>query len=595
MPRPVAKTKIRRGTRIIRAYLQPYRRALISIVALSIAAAAVNAVIPFLAGRIIDALTEPSRTARLGSFTLPLPVALILAWLSVRALGDLADWQKSTRQERLSAIFHADYLVQAFSRLLEFPLSFHKRYRIGEVMERINRGANWIDQIVSRILIEFMPDFLSILIAFGLVFYIEPRLALLLVGALLVYAILLWRTTPRLSELSGRMNRAYSQAFGYAADRVLNVQAVKQATAEPREKREFYKFFQSRAAGLWAKYMWIWERLNFAQRIIITTTQVSIFLVSFHLIRQGALTIGELVAFNGYAALVFGPFAFLSRNWDTIQVGFSAVDRAERLLEQLPERYEPEGAVILREIQGEVEFRKASFAYGRGQAKVLDNVSFAVPAGSVVALVGESGVGKSTLVDLISGYYQPTKGAVLVDGHDLMGLNLRALRERISVVSQEIMLFNDTVGANIRYGKFGASEEEVREAARRAHADGFIEKFPKKYNQLVGERGIKLSAGQKQRVAIARAILRDPKILILDEPTSALDARSEALIAESLAELMAGRTTLIIAHRLSTVRKADMILVLDKGRIVERGRHDELIQIPQGVYRKLYELQIGLK
>ena len=595
MARAPSKTKILRGVWIIRAYLRPYRTTLTFIVVFSIVAAAVDALIPLLAGRIIDSLISPGRTVEIGAFAPPLTVGLILLWLIARLVGDIASWQKAARQERLSAIFHADYLVQAFSRILEFPLSFHKRYRLGEVVERLHRGANWIDQIVSRILIEFLPDFMSIVLAFGLAFSIEPRLAPVLVVAVALYSILLWRTTPRLGELSFRMNKAYTQAFGYASDLILNVQAVKQATAEPRERRELFKFFQSRAAGLWTKYMRIWERLNFAQRIIITATQVTIFLFSFSLIQQGALTVGELVAFNAYAALVFGPFTFLTRNWDTIQIGFSAIDRAERLLGRAPERYEPASAVVLKDIQGEVTFKSVSFSYGRGRAKVLDSVSFVVSAGSVVALVGESGVGKSTLVDLVSGYYQPTGGAVRVDGHDVKTLDLRKLRGRIAVVPQEVILFNDTVGANIRYGRFGASERDVREAAQKAHADEFIGRFSKKYDQLVGERGIKLSVGQKQRIAIARAILRDPRILILDEPTSALDAKSEAVIQQSLTELMAGRTTFIIAHRLSTVRRADIILVLDKGKIVERGKHEELIQITDGVYRKLYELQIGLK
>jgi len=226
---------------------------------------------------------------------------------------------------------------------------------------------------------------------------------------------------------------------------------------------------------------------------------------------------------------------------------------------------------------------------------VLIEVSFHAAAGKSVALVGESGVGKSTLCDLCSGYFQPSKGKILIDGHNVRRLDLKFLRSQIAVVPQELLLFNDTIKANIRYGSFGASDAAVMSAAKKAHADDFIQKFPRKYSQLVGERGIKLSVGQKQRIAIARAILRNPRILILDEPTSALDAKSEAIIRESLVALMAGRTTFIIAHRLSTVRRADMILVLDKGRIVERGRHEELIQIPDGVYRKLYELQIGLK
>jgi len=235
-----------------------------------------------------------------------------------------------------------------------------------------------------------------------------------------------------------------------------------------------------------------------------------------------------------------------------------------------------------------------SFSYGARQKKVLENISFEVRPGEVVALVGESGVGKSTLVDLVSHYYRPTGGHIYIDGHDVSRLDLYMLRSHIAVVPQEPLLFNDTVKNNIRYGNFSASDEEVEQAAKLAYAKDFIANFPQKYNQLVGERGIKLSVGQKQRIAIARAILRSPSILILDEPTSALDAKSEDFIQKSLEFLMEKRTTFIIAHRLSTVRKADMILVLEKGRIIEKGTHEDLLRIPKGVYRRLYEFQIGL-
>lgn len=323
-------------------------------------------------------------------------------------------------------------------------------------------------------------------------------------------------------------------------------------------------------------------------------TQLAIFILSIIFIQRGEMTIGELVMFNGYAFMLFGPFVRIGRNWQVIQNGLITLGRAEKILVHPSEIYTPKNAVILSDIKGQVVFRNVSFAYQKKQSKVLDNISFDIKPGEVVALVGESGVGKSTLVDLISGYYYPTSGKILIDGHNLKNLDLKFLRSKIGVVSQEVVLFNDTIKTNIRYGKFSISDKKVIEASKKAYADEFIQLFPKKYEQIVGERGIKLSVGQKQRVAIARAILRDPRILILDEPTSALDAKSEKFIQESLKELMRNRTTFIIAHRLSTVRKANRIFVLDKGRIVEEGKHEELIKIPNGVYRQLYELQIGL-
>jgi ABC-type multidrug transport system fused ATPase/permease subunit len=250
--------------------------------------------------------------------------------------------------------------------------------------------------------------------------------------------------------------------------------------------------------------------------------------------------------------------------------------------------------VILSDLKGEFVFENVSFAYQKKQNKIMDGISFKVKPGEIVAFVGESGVGKTTIIDLISCYYFPQKGKILIDGHNIKNLDLKFLRSKIAVVPQEVVLFNDTIKKNITYGSFSASEKKIKEAAEKSYASEFIESFPKKYEQIVGERGIKLSVGQKQRVAIARAILRDPRILILDEPTSALDAKSEKFIQESLEKLMKGKTTFIIAHRLSTVRKADKILVIQNGKIAEQGKHKELINIPNGIYRQFYELQIGL-
>ncbi len=595
MLQTIQTTKLRRGISIFKKYLAPYRGPLAVISVFSLADAGANALTPLLAGKIFDALISPRDIFLPGFGLATAALAFIAAWFLTRVVGDIASWQKSVRQERFSADLHADYLIAAFSRVLELPLSFHKSHRVGEIISRVQRGADRLDSISTRVLIDLLPDFISVLIVFVIVFILQPKLALVVVAAMGLYFIMLLRTAPGLSAISYKMNKAYSWAFGYSSDVMMNVHGVKQATAEGYERRQLFRFFRLKAARLWTDYMRIWQGLSFYQRAIVTLMQLGIFIYSFYLVRAGALTPGGLVAFNAYAAIVFRPLSIIANNWDVVQNGLAAVDRAEKIIERLPEVYVPSQAVIPKELQGDVVFRDVSFSYGNAKRPVLSDVAFEVQAGESVALVGESGVGKSTLVDLVSGYYRPKKGKILVDGHDVSRLDLKFLRSKVAVVPQELLLFNDTIQANIRYGSFGASDAKVVAAAKRAHADDFIQRFPKKYRQLVGERGIKLSVGQKQRIAIARAILRNPRILILDEPTSALDAKSESLIAESLQQLMAGRTTFIIAHRLSTVRRADMILVLEKGRIVERGRHEELIQIPNGVYRKLYELQIGLK
>ena len=292
--------------------------------------------------------------------------------------------------------------------------------------------------------------------------------------------------------------------------------------------------------------------------------------------------------------MFFGPFVQLGYSWQTIQNGLTSAGQVERIFREPTERYHPSETFNAPKGEGHVVFKSVSFGYEEGQPLVLKDVSFEARPGTVVALVGESGAGKSTIGGLISGYYYPNAGDVSMDNLSTREWDLTALRSRIAVVPQEVALFNESIEVNIKYGTFDASRAAVEKVAREAHVDEFITALPKGYDTLVGERGIKLSVGQKQRVAIARAMLRDPKILILDEPTSALDAQTERYITASLDELMKGRTTFIIAHRLSTVRKADLILVLKDGVIAERGTHKELLAMEGGVYRSLYDLHVGL-
>ena len=370
---------------------------------------------------------------------------------------------------------------------------------------------------------------------------------------------------------------------------------MKQAGAEAYERSHIFESFFKKAIPLWYRAESVWNTLTAAQRVVITITQGVILFYSAFLVLQGVITVGDLIAFNAYAGMIVGPFVSLGRQWQNVQNGLITLARGEQVFATESEAYEPKDAEPLGELHGDVGFKNVHFKYEAGGREILKGISFEVRAGQAVALVGETGVGKSTTVELISGYYFPTEGKVEIDGHDIHRISLTELRRQTAVVPQEVVLFNASVRDNIRYGRPDASDEAVERAAAQAHADAFIAKFPNGYDQEVGERGVKLSVGQKQRVAIARAILRDPRILILDEPTSALDQETEQYITRALEELMRGRTTFIIAHRLSTVREADQILVLKEGMIAERGTHEELMRIPGGAYRHLYELHIGLR
>jgi len=587
----LTKEKTFAGLKIIVKYLKPHQRAIFILSAVSIFSATANAFVPYLAGKIIDGILSPHRIVEILSFSVPMAVFFLIIWCLIQFITNILDWQLTSKRENLSMTVFGEYIVRGFSHLIETPLSFHKKHKIGDVTDRINRAANWLDSIISNVVVNLVTQLLGVLVAFSIIFLIKPLLAFVLFGAIIIYASILLKIAPKLSDLKRKEHRAWNRAYGDAYDSILNTSSVKQATAEEYEKKKLFKSFILRATRFWSDFWRIWQKISLSQRLIITFTQSAIFSISIFLIWQGKMTIGQLVMFNGYAAMIFGPFTILANNWHVIQNGLIALERAEKILSQPKEIYEPENAVILDKIIGEVKFNEVSFSYENKQLKVLNSISFTVKPGEIIALVGESGVGKSTLVDLVSLYFQPIAGRIFIDGHNIKNLNLKFLRSQIAVVPQEIILFNDTVKNNIRYGNFSASEKKVFEAAQKAHCEEFIQKFPKKYEQIVGERGIRLSVGQKQRISISRAILRDPKILILDEPTSALDARSEKFVTEALEDLMKRRTTFIIAHRLSTVRKADRILVLENGRIVEEGSHNDLIGIKNGVYRRFYELQ----
>lgn len=586
----ITKKNLTTGIRVLWKYISQYKREIVILSVMGIFSAIGNGVIPYIAGRFFDVITSHEVVGIL-SYSIPIYITLLIIWSIIQLITYILDWHINILSEKFSNIIWLDYLSKGFGHLLLLPVSFHKTNKIGEISTKINTAASALETIAGRIVIDLSPQILSIIIAFVITFYLQPLLALVLLAGVAVYILIFSTKIQHTAVYQKEYWDVLNFVFGGAFDVVGNALAIKQATAEEYEREQLSKKMKS-AVPLWMRLTNLWGSLTLYQRMTILTTQIIIFIISVYYIQHGTMTIGELIAFNTYAAMIFGPFTVIARNWQTIQNGIVNIQETEKIMEVAPEPYSEKGAVELA-LKGDIEFKNVYFQYEEGK-QVLENISFNIKGGQVVALVGESGVGKSTLIDLVSGYHFATKGEVLIDGHDIHKVHLRKLRQQIAVVPQEVVLFNDSIKMNVKYGNFNSTDDEVREASRKAHAVDFVEKFPQKWEQLVGERGVKLSVGQKQRVAIARAILRNPRILVLDEPTSALDAGSEKIITESLDELMKGKTTFIIAHRLSTVRKADIILVFKEGKIIESGTHSELLTIPGGEYRRLYELQIGL-
>jgi len=482
--------------------------------------------------------------------------------------------------------------MKLYAHISTLPMSFHKDKKKGSVFRRIDQGIyRGLENFISRILFSFLPNIIKLITALIILLFIEWHLALILIFSSLIYIFTVSYYSKLLIKTQDIMQKAYEKTYGVVYDAISNIHNIKITGNEKYEEKRM-RNSSKKIIFSEGKLLQLWESLHIKQSIISDIGFVSVFALGIFFLSQGRLTTGELIMFIGYSSLLLTPLSMLTEQFRTLKESGNYLNRAMKLLNISPENTK-NGKDI--PIIGDLEFKNISFSYPGSKNTTLKNINFKINAGEIVALVGKSGVGKTTLIDLIGNYYFPQKGVVEIDGVNSKKINLLSLRNQMAVVPQEVSLFNDTIFNNIQYSNPKASREEVIKASQAANADEFIQKFPKKYKQKVGERGIKLSTGQKQRIAIARAILRDPKILILDEATSALDSQSERLVQEALSRLVKGRTTFIIAHRLSTIQKADKIIVLEKGKIAEMGRHAELMKNENGIYRNFWELQSARK
>ena len=571
-----------RTIRLLLPYLWEYKWRVAIALSFLIGAKLAVVSVPLILKHVVDSLNQPKAM-------LVVPVALLLAYGALRmastVFSDLRDivFAKVTQ--------HAIRRVglEVFRHLHNLSLRFHLERQTGGVSRDIERGARGISSLINFTLFSILPTLIEIGLVAGILFakfdwvFAAITLAVLVVYIALTITITEWRT-----HIRREMNELDSQANTKAIDSLLNYETVKYFGNEDFEARRYDASLQR------------WEKaaiksqtslgfLNAAQATIIASGVTIMLLRASSGVVAGQLTIGDLVMINAFLIQMFIPLNFLGVMYREIKQSLTDIERLFKLLHVNREIQDMPEAIPLKRQASVVRFENVHFGYDADRS-ILHGVSFDIPAGHNVAVVGTSGAGKSTLARLLFRFYDVTDGCISIDGQDIRSVTQSSLRAAIGIVPQDTVLFNDSIYYNIAYGRPEASREEIIEAARAAHILHFIESLPKGWETTVGERGLKLSGGEKQRVAIARTLLKNPAILILDEATSALDTTTEKIIQTELKEVAKSRTTLTIAHRLSTIVDAEQILVMEQGKIVERGSHRELLA-QRGVYARLWAMQ----
>ena len=471
-------------------------------------------------------------------------------------------------------------------------VSFHDSTKSGVLVSRIMSDVEGVRNLIGTGLVDLAGGLLTAVIALVFLFRISPLMTGLAFGFLLVFGLALQKAFRTIRPIFRERGKINAEVTGRLAESLGGIRVVKGYHAEDREDRVFSTGVRRLLDNV-MRTLTATSVMGLSASVLLGVVGAVTMFVGARQILAGSLTIGELFTYTMLMGFLIAPIMQIVAIGTQLTEALAGLERTHEILNESAEDSDPRRRVSLPAIVGHIDFADVSFSYD-GARIVLNDVSFQAEPGTVTALVGSSGSGKSTMIGLISAFYVPTKGAVLVDGVDLSTVRLDSYRTQLGVVLQESFLFDGSIRENVAFSRPDASEEAVMRACRIARVDEFAESFADKYDTIVGERGVKLSGGQRQRISIARAILAEPRILILDEATSSLDSESEQMIQEGLSYLMRGRTTFVIAHRLSTIRRADQILVVEQGRIVERGTHEALYAL-QGRYRELYDKQHGLE
>ncbi|GAB3406366.1 ABC transporter ATP-binding protein/permease [Massilia agilis] len=571
-------------------YLWVYKWRVLAALACLVGAKLANVGVPLVLKRLIDSLTiSPNNPQAL----LVLPLGALVAYGALRFATTLFTELREFLFARVTQRAVRTIALKVFRHLHSLSLRFHLNRQTGGMTRDIERGTRGVSSLVSYSLFSILPTLVEIALVLGyLALHYDVWFTVITAVALVVYIAFTVTVTEWRTHFRRTMNDLDSKANTRAIDSLINYETVKYFSNEDYEARRYDQGLQKYESAA-VRSQTSLSLLNSGQSLIIATAVTLILWRATQGVIDGKMTLGDLVLVNSFMIQLYIPLNFLGVIYREIKQSLADMERLFSLLEQNREVADSPGAQPLRTHGARVAFSHVEFSYDP-KRQILFDVDFAIPAGTTTAVVGHSGSGKSTLARLLFRFYDVNKGAISIDGQDIRSVTQASLREHIGIVPQDTVLFNDTIEYNIAYGRPGASREDIIAAARAASIHDFIETLPDGYATMVGERGLKLSGGEKQRVAIARTLLKNPDILIFDEATSALDSKSEQAIQEQLKEIAKNRTTLVIAHRLSTVADAQQIIVLDHGRIVERGTHQSLLA-EDGLYKQMWERQQARK
>ncbi|MFQ5642747.1 MAG: ABCB family ABC transporter ATP-binding protein/permease [Thiogranum sp.] len=563
-------------------FLWEYRGRVVLALGFLILAKVANVGIPLLLKDIVDALDKDNGV-------LVLPLALLLGYGALRLASSLFNELRDSIFARVRHGAMRKVSIRVLDHLHRLSLRYHLERRTGGISRDIERGTRSVSSLLNYMVFSILPIIVEVtLIAAILLDRYSAWFAVITFASVAAYIFVTFKITEWRMKYRVKMNAADSQANTRAIDSLINYETVKYFGNEQHELAR-YNASLAEWEDAAVRSQTSLSALNVGQAAIIAIGVTSIMVLAADGVVAGTLTLGDLVLINAFLLQLFIPLNFLGIVYSQLKHALTDMQLMFDVLERTPEIEDREDAVELDVGAGEVRFERVRFAYDP-ERPILHDISFVIPAGRKVAVVGPSGAGKSTLARLLFRFYDVDSGRILINGQDVRAVTQHSLRAAVGIVPQDTVLFNDTLKYNIGYARPGASDEEIEQAARLANIHDFILKLPKGYNTVVGERGLKLSGGEKQRVAIARAILKNPKILVFDEATSSLDSHSEQAILDSLRTAAENHTTLAIAHRLSTIIDADSILVMEDGRIVEQGSHQALLE-RDGLYARLWELQ----